>query len=168
MESTWGFSQGGPCKQQATSNNLQDKLCSRSKLQTESESMAPTEPSFVMFSIKPQGSEAFSVRIVACSNLPDMDGPGNKSDPYVKVICNGTTQKTKVSEAYKNPVFEEFSSTFIFPVNALGSEVFIEVWDKDRLSKDDLMGKASIQLNPGLMSVADSGAFLCLPLQKKK
>jgi len=49
----------------------------------------------------------------------------------------------------------------------MGNEVFFEVWDKDRLSKDDLMGKASILLNPQLLSVADSGAFLCLPLSKK-
>ena len=69
----------------------------------------------------------------------------------------------------------------------MGNEVFFEVWDKDRLSKDDLMGKvtkeiifsdtplnfnlsgfqASILLNPQLLSVAESGAFLCLPLAKK-
>ena len=29
--------------------------------------MAPVEPSFIMFSVKPQGSEAVSVRVVACS-----------------------------------------------------------------------------------------------------
>merc|ERR1712012_899981 len=142
------------------------------------EKMAPVQPSFIMFSVKPQGSEAVSVRVVACSNLPDMDGPGNKSDPYVKVILNENKQKTKVAESYRNPVFEEFSSTFTFPLNPMGNEVFFEVWDKDRLSKDDLMGKvkminaihwkqmlqASILLNPQLLSVADSGAFLCLPL----
>ena len=26
-------------------------------------------------------------------------------------------------------------------LNPMGNEVFFEVWDKDRLSKDDLMGK---------------------------
>ena len=29
--------------------------------------MAPVQPSFIMFSVKPQGSEAVSVRVVACS-----------------------------------------------------------------------------------------------------
>merc|ERR1712061_827832 len=99
--------------------------------------MAPVQPSFIMFSVKPQGSEAVSVRVVASSNLPDMDGPGNKSDPYVKVMLNENKQKTKVAESFRNPVFEEFSSTFIFP------------------------------LNPQLLSVAEAGAFLCLPLAKK-
>ena len=32
------------------------------------------------------------------------------------MILNETKQKTKVAESYRNPVFEEFSSTFIFPV----------------------------------------------------
>ena len=27
----------------------------------------------------------------------------------------------------------------------MGNEVFFEVWDKDRLSKDDLMGKVTIE-----------------------
>ena len=31
------------------------------------EKMAPVQPSFIMFSVKPQGSEAVSVRVVACS-----------------------------------------------------------------------------------------------------
>ena len=74
------------------------------------------------------------------------------------MILNENKQKTKVAESYRNPVFEEFSSTFTFPVrgeiifsifdhitlsklNPMGNEVFFEVWDKDRLSKDDLMGK---------------------------
>ena len=101
-----------------------------------------------------------------------------------------------------------FDHRTLSKLNPMGNEVFFEVWDKDRLSKDDLMGKvahpkpnynqklqikmnitinckqllqikmintihwkqmlqASILLNPQLLSVADSGAFLCLPLSKK-
>ena len=33
-----------------------------------------------------------------------------------QVILNENKQKTKVAESYRNPVFEEFSSTFLFPV----------------------------------------------------
>ena len=87
------------------------------------------------------------------------------------MILNENKQKTKVAESFRNPVFEEFSSTFIFPVrvamgrlqqattlvkfniktenfqlNPMGNEVFFEVWDKDRLSKDDLMGKVAIRM----------------------
>merc|ERR1712066_318829 len=161
---------GTPSKvltQTSPGRHLSDISLTSLRYLSEEKVMAPVQPSFIMFSVKPQGSEAVSVRVVACSNLPDMDGPGNKSDPYVKVILNENKQKTKVAESYRNPVFEEFSSTFTFPLNPMGNEVFFEVWDKDRLSKDDLMGKASILLNPQLLSVADSGAFLCLPLSKK-
>ena len=28
----------------------------------------------------------------------------------------------------------------------MGNEVFFEVWDKDRLSKDDLMGKVTTEI----------------------
>ena len=34
----------------------------------------------------------------------------------LQVILNDNKQKTKVAESFRNPVFEEFSSTFIFPV----------------------------------------------------
>ena len=33
-----------------------------------------------------------------------------------QVILNEKKQQTKVAESFRNPVFEEFSSTFIFPV----------------------------------------------------
>ena len=32
------------------------------------------------------------------------------------MILKENKQKTKVAESFRNPVFEEFSSTFIFPV----------------------------------------------------
>ena len=35
---------------------------------------------------------------------------------FWQVILNENKQKTKVAESFRNPVFEEFSSTFIFPV----------------------------------------------------
>merc|ERR1712130_957950 len=92
------------------------------------------------------------------------DGGGNKSDPYVKVIVMGNKQKTKVSKYGKNPTFEESNSTFQFSVNPQGTDIFFEVWDKDTMSKDDLMGKAQIRIGPGLAAAAASGAFLALPL----
>merc|ERR1712212_524493 len=100
----------------------------------------------------------------ACSNLPDMDGGGNKSDPYVKVIVMGNKQKTKVSKHGKNPSYEESNSTFQFSVNPQGTDIFFEVWDKDTLSRDDLMGKAQVRIGPGLAAAGASGAFLALPL----
>lgn len=128
--------------------------------------MAPG-PAFVIFSVKQNSPTDINVRIVACSNLPDMDGGGNKSDPYVKVIVMGNKQKTKVSKHGKNPTYEESNSTFQFSVNPQGTDIFFEVWDKDTMSRDDLMGKAQIRVGPGLAAAAASGAFLALPLTGK-
>jgi len=132
--------------------------------------MAPG-PAFVIFSVRQATQTDITVRVVSCSNLPDMDGAGiglgNKSDPYVKVIVMGNKQKTKVSDSGKNPVFEESSSTFQFSANPQGTDIFFEVWDKDTFSKDDLMGKAQVRIGPGLIAAAASGAFLALPLSGK-
>merc|ERR1712130_466540 len=70
----------------------------------------------------------------------------------------------KVSKNGKKPTFEESNSTFQFSVNPQGTDIFFEVWDKDTMSKDDLMGKAQIRIGPGLAAAAASGAFLALPL----
>merc|ERR1719494_62046 len=125
--------------------------------------MAPG-PAFVIFSVRQNSPTDINVRVVACSTLPDMDGGGNKSDPYVKVIVMGNKQKTKVSDQGKNPTFDEASSTFQFSVNPQGTDIFFEVFDKDTFSKDDLMGKAQVRIGPGLAATGASGAFLALPL----
>ena len=39
-------------------------------------------------------------------------------------------------------------------LNPMGNEVFFEVWDKDRLSKDDLMGKVvALLIRKSILSV---------------
>jgi len=98
-----------------------------------------------------------------------MDGMGiaNQSDPYVKVICGGKMAQTAVSDDEpEHPKFNESSSTFIFPVtNPAGAEeVTFEVWDKDTISKDDFIGRATVRLTQGLLLAADVGVLLTLPL----
>merc|ERR1712004_657481 len=95
----------------------------------------------------PQGG-SLSIRVISCADLPDMDGLGlaNQSDPYVKVICANKIMKTEVvDDEPEHPKFEEATSTFTFPVvNPAGAEeVCFEVWDKDTLSPDDFIGRAS-------------------------
>jgi len=106
--------------------------------------MAPT----LTFKAKNQG-EDLSVAVLSCADLPDMDGAGNKSDPYVKVRVGGADSKgwvaTKVADS-QDPSFDLKSSTFFFPMeggDSNGTEVFFEVWDKDTFTDDDFMGKAS-------------------------
>jgi len=120
--------------------------------------------SLVSFTARQRGG-AIVIRVVSCSNLPDMDAAG-RSDPYVKVTCNGNTQKTKVSDNFRNPVFDPSTSTFTFSVAGApaGAHIFFDVMDKDTFSKDDLMGKANVVLSPALLTAADSGVILSLPL----
>jgi len=104
-------------------------------------------------------------------DLPDMDGLGlaNQSDPYVKVICANKIMKTEVvDDEPEHPKFEEATSTFTFPVvNPAGAEeVCFEVWDKDTLSPDDFIGRASVRLTQGLLMAADAGVLLTLPLAR--
>jgi len=129
--------------------------------------MAPKAVSLVTFTARMTG-RALVIRVFSASNLPDVDGAG-KSDPYVKVICCGHKEKTKVGKNYKNPVYDPAKSTFSFPVDSpdAGIELELEVWDKDTLSSDDLIGKASVVLTPALLMAADSGCLLSLPLTGK-
>lgn len=130
--------------------------------------MSPKAVSLVTFTARMTG-RALVIRVFSASNLPDVDGMG-KSEPYVKVICGGHKEKTKVGKNYKNPVYDPAKSTFSFPVESpdAGVELELEVWDKDMLSSDDLIGKASVVLTPALLMAADSGCLLSLPLAGKK
>merc|ERR1719167_1982031 len=111
-----------------------------------------------------QDSENITLRIVCCRNLPNKDFL-NKSDYYVKVTCDdGTSYKTGVEKSYKHPRFQEQSSTFTLSVNKCASNLLFEVWDKDRLSRDDLIGKVTVQLDKELMEKSKGGAFLNLVL----
>merc|ERR1712212_621950 len=112
---------------------------------------------------------SLSIRVISCSDLPNMDGMGilNRTDPYVKVICGEKMAKTEVSDAEpEHPKFNEATSTFSFPVtNPAGAEeVTFEVWDKDKLSKNDFIGRATVRLTQGLLMAADVGVLLTLPL----
>jgi len=130
--------------------------------------MSPKAVSLITFTARLTG-RALVVRVFSASNLPDVDGAG-KSDPYVKVICGGHKEKTKVGKNYKNPVYDPAKSTFSFPVESpdAGIELELEVWDKDTLSSDDIIGKASVVLTPALLMAADSGCLLSLPLTGKE
>jgi Ca2+-dependent lipid-binding protein len=107
-------------------------------------------------------SGGIELRVLGCDNLPDTDGPGNKSDPYVRVLVGADQHQTKVADSL-SPVYEEKTSTFSFSVREpVGTEVQVEVWDRDRLSRDDLMGRAAITLTNSLLS----GIVITLPLGK--
>lgn len=68
-----------------------------------------------------------------------------KSDPYVVLSFQGAQQKTKVVRDTLDP---EWNETFQFDVIEGGSlDLSLAVWDEDVSSKDDLQGKASLDIS---------------------
>lgn len=67
-----------------------------------------------------------------------------KMDPYCVIKVGNTTEKTKVKEdAGKTPVWEE---TFKIPA-FVGDIVTFEVWDKETIKKDDIIGSGQLSIS---------------------
>uniref|UniRef100_A0A8C6XDI3 C2 domain-containing protein n=1 Tax=Naja naja TaxID=35670 RepID=A0A8C6XDI3_NAJNA len=66
---------------------------------------------------------------------------GGTSDPYVIVFLTSDIRKkyeTKVHRKTLNPVYNE---SFIFQVGCKNVDLVISVWDRDKVTKDDQIGK---------------------------
>ncbi|CAI2164977.1 18567_t:CDS:2 [Funneliformis geosporum] len=81
------------------------------------------------------------VTVIEAKNLKDEDKIG-KSDPYVTLNIGESTQKTTVKGGDLNPTYNE---EFLFDIDGQKA-LKIEVWDKDHLNKDDLIGKNDVKL----------------------
>jgi len=94
------------------------------------------------------------VRVVKGSNLAIRDR--NSSDPYVVVKLGNQTVKTRVIKRDLNPFWdEELTLSIPNPTPPLKLQVF----DKDKLSRDDKMGDAVIDLQPLVMAVSMRNAL---------
>ncbi|XP_037548619.1 synaptotagmin-7b [Nematolebias whitei] len=108
-------------------------------------------------------ANTITVSIIKARNLKAMD-IGGTSDPYVKVWLmhkdkRVEKKKTVVMKCCLNPVFNE-SFPFDVPAHVLReTTIIITVMDKDRLSRNDVIGKVS----PSLSSTP-LPAFSCLPM----
>ncbi|KAF1476179.1 Synaptotagmin-7, partial [Pygoscelis antarcticus] len=101
------------------------------------------------------------VNIIKARNLKAMD-IGGTSDPYVKVWLmykdkRVEKKKTVVMKRCLNPVFNE-SFAFDIPTERLReTTIVITVMDKDRLSRNDVIGKV------GPAASAHGGGTLAMP-----
>ena len=83
------------------------------------------------------------MKIIAGHNLPDADDFG-QSDPYVKIYVPNEIipRKTKFIKNNLNPKWNE---EFIIKIpNNNKQKLLLEVWDKDRMTSDDLLGTIEI------------------------
>ena len=83
------------------------------------------------------------MKIIAGHNLPDADDFG-QSDPYVKIYVPNEIipRKTKFIKNNLNPKWNE---EFIIKIpNNNQQKLLLEVWDKDRMTSDDLLGTVEI------------------------
>jgi Ca2+-binding EF-hand superfamily protein len=80
--------------------------------------------------------------VVRASNLPV--GDRTSSDPYVKVhLGKSFSQKTKVVKKSLNPTWDRRFDAVTLTEKP--QEVVFQVYDEDKLSKDELLGEARIQ-----------------------
>merc|ERR1712137_50553 len=99
----------------------------------------------VIFSLRSKMATGYNlvVRIVEAKNLIAAD-KGGTSDPYVKVRVGATTLKTKVIKKCLNPKWHE---QFRFKIgNPKTAKVVLDVFDKDKWTKDDPLGSVSLPL----------------------
>ena len=86
------------------------------------------------------------IRVVEAADVPKMDVAG-KSDPYVLIKSSKSSQtyQTKHKNNTDKPVWNE---EFTIPITSAMDDILtIEMYDKDTISKDDIISKIAIQVN---------------------
>ena len=83
-----------------------------------------------------------AIKLVEAKNLKV--GDTNTSDPYCVLELNGTEQKSRVIDSTLNPIWNQY---FYFNISSFQTnELLIKIFDKDELSKDDLLYKLIIPI----------------------
>jgi hypothetical protein len=88
--------------------------------------------------------------ILRATNLPAKD-IGGTSDPYCIVRVKGRDDeifKTTTKQKELNPKWEESTTLTKKIPSPFGCTIVVQVWDYDRLSRDDAMGTATFNLGP--------------------
>jgi hypothetical protein len=86
---------------------------------------------------------SFSVHVISARNLAKMDF-GGKSDPYVVLRCGDSVHKTEVIKKTLSPEWTD--AQFEFDDVRRGEVLIAEVFDWDRGTKDEPMGRVSVPL----------------------
>ena len=83
-----------------------------------------------------------AVKILEAKNLPAADS--DTSDPYCKIKVAEIEKRTRVIDCTLNPIWNEL---FYFDILSYSTnELSIKIYDKDKLSKDDLLYELTIPI----------------------
>lgn len=82
-----------------------------------------------------------TLRVISANNLPPMDANG-LCDPYVTLHCNHQSKSTSTCWKTRQARWE---SDHYFLCDR-GARLIVSVWDKDRFTSDDLVGKFSLKM----------------------
>ena len=83
-----------------------------------------------------------AIKVVEAKNLKA--GDINTSDPYCVLKFNGIEKKTRVIDCTLNPIWNQY---FYFNITSFDTnELNIKIFDKDKLSKDELLYEMNIPL----------------------
>ncbi|KAH0476679.1 MAG: hypothetical protein KVP17_000913 [Porospora cf. gigantea B] len=95
--------------------------------------------------VKPELVNDFCVQVISGHNLTLDHGKKEKIDPYVVVRYGKEEHKTEaLNDAGSNPVWDE---TLRFDHRGNVESLELEVYDKDRFSKDDFLGSVVLPLS---------------------
>ncbi|KAI3963017.1 hypothetical protein MKW98_028957 [Papaver atlanticum] len=91
----------------------------------------------------PQG--ILHVILISAKGLKNTDFLSNM-DPYAVLTCR--TQEKKSGVATGRGSEPEWNESFLFTISEGASELLIKLWDNDTGRKDDVIGLATIPLEP--------------------
>ncbi|CAN1186375.1 16 kDa phloem protein 2 [Linum perenne] len=101
----------------------------------------------------PQG--VLEVLLVSAKGLEDTDFL-NAMDPYVVLTCRTHEQKSSVASGFPGKGSEpEWNENFVFTISEGSIELCLKIMDSDAGTADDLVGEATIPLDP----VFDEGSL---------
>ncbi|KAF8560514.1 hypothetical protein P879_11419 [Paragonimus westermani] len=109
---------------------------------------------------------SLEVLVKEAVNLPNVEITG-KSDPYVIVGFQGTTEKTKVIEDCLDPKWNETLKIDLKGKPLVASDVLLfTIKDKDKVSADKFMGSVEVPLRGLLTGSGELSSKLVLKNKK--
>lgn len=92
------------------------------------------------------------VKVIKCRGLSAKDLCGHTADPYVKLYMyplqdESEIRQTQVKWKTLNPTYHEIIPFPILDNSLTDGVMVVQVWDKDIMDRDDLIGESIIRLN---------------------